>query len=293
VWRINSQTKLKDKASSNVSPANTNLTDSLFFVNYKKDAITANVGVIPLGFLPYASSDSYDTAYGAGADATYTIGDVTVAAGYVDKMFNSITTSHDVYTLGAIYKNKDLGSAQLWYARVTNVLKYDVMLLTDIKIPETGVGVKLDYAQSKLTTANADNHNFYNIALTANVAGLDAKVGFAKTNDNKGKINTDSHSKIGTTAGELRYNIANKTDAKSLYAKAGYNVTKAAKVFVAYNHISQDVKYGDGNSNEYEVGAKYKVNKKFGISGYYDVLNMKDSTQTDQKEARVEFKYSF
>jgi hypothetical protein len=296
VWRINSQTKLKDKASSNVSPANTNLTDSLFFVNYKKDAITANVGVIPLGFLPYASSDSYDTAYGAGADATYTIGDVTVAAGYVDKMFNSITTSHDVYTLGAIYKNKDLGSAQLWYARVTNVLKYDVMLLTDIKIPETGVGVKLDYAQSKLNKnmlANAKNHLFYNLALTANVAGVDAKIGYAATNDNKGKINTNDDSEIGQTAGELRYNIANMTDAKSLYAKLGYDVTEATNVYVAYNNISQDNKKGNGDSNEYEVGAKYKVNKKFGVSGYYDYLDMDNKAVADQTEARVEFKYSF
>jgi hypothetical protein len=229
------------------------------------------------------------------------LGDVTLAAGYVDHMWNisksidpSKQISNDVYTLGAIYKNKDLGSAQLWYAKITNALKYDVMLMTNLNIlKDQGIGVNIDIAQSKFDDENADSHNFFNIALTAKVSGIDAKIGFAKTNKNDGVINTSDDSAIGTTAGELRYNIANMTDTKSLYAKAGYNVTEAANVYVAYDNISQDVKYGDGNSNEYEVGAKYKVNKKFGVSGYYDYLDMDNKAVADQTEARVEFKYSF
>jgi hypothetical protein len=307
VWRVNAEQNFKTKATENnntfagdnsgLDASNRNVTNSLFFVNYAKDGIGANIGIIPLGFLPYASSDSWGTAHGAGADATYTIGDVTLAAGYVDQIWKAKgVDAQDIYTVGAIYKNKEVGSAQLWYAKVTNVLKYDVMLLTNIKIPETGVGVKLDYAQSKKTAANSDDHSYYNLAVTAKVAGVNAIVGYAKTNKNDGVINTSDDSKIGTTTGALRYNIANMTDAKSLYAKAGYNVTEAANVFVAYNHISQNQdtkKTRKGDSNEYEVGAKYKVNKKFGISGYYDVLNMREDSETDKKEARVEFKYSF
>jgi predicted porin len=294
VWRINAQQDFQTQRTHD-DGKRSDLGQSLFFLNYAKDGIGANVGVIPLGFLPYASSDSFSTAHGAGADATYTIGDVTLAAGYVDHMWNiskkinsNKQIDNDVYTLGAIYKNKEIGSAQLWYARIADLLDYDAMLLTDIKIPG-GFGVKFDYGQSKLTTAGAKSHKYANLAFTAKIAGVNAIVGAAKTNDRAGKINTSADSKIGTTAGELRHNVANMTNAKSLYAKAGYNVTKAANVFVAYDNIKAD----EGDSNEYEVGAKYKVNKKFGISGYYDILNMSDNSATDQQEARVEFKYSF
>jgi hypothetical protein len=293
VWRINAQQDFHTKRTD-ASGKRSDLEQSLFFLNYAKDGIGANVGVIPLGFLPYASSDSWGTAHGAGVTATYSISDVTLAAGYVDQIWKAKgVTNQDIYTAGVIYKNKDLGSAQLWYATVADVLDYDAMLLTNIKVPDTGVGVKLDYAQSKLTTAGAKSHKYANLALTANVAGVDAIVGYAKSGANEGTINTSDDSKIGQTAGALRYNIANMTDAKSLYAKLGYDVTEATNVFVAYDHISQDVKYGDGDSNEYEVGAKHKVNKKFGISGYYDVLSYADSAATDKQEARVEFKYSF
>jgi len=294
VWRVNAQQDFKTKAEKTVSASNRNVTNSLFFVNYKKDAVSANVGIIPLGFLPYASSDSWSTAHGAGADATYTVGDVTLAAGYVDHIFNASIAEQDVYTVGAIYNNKEYGSAQLWYARVTNTLKYDVMLLTNLNIlKDYGIGVNFDIAQSKLNAANADNHLFYNIALTTNVAGVDAKIGYAATNDKLGVINTSDDSKIGQTTGALRYNIANFTDAKAIYAKLGYNVTAATNVYAAYDHINQDKKNGDGSSNEYEVGASHKINKKFTVSGYYDYLDMSENTAIDKQEARVEFKYSF
>jgi hypothetical protein len=270
----------------------TGLTDSLFFVNYKKDAIAANIGVVPLGFLPYASSDSWGTAHGAGADATYTLNDnLTLAAGYVDQIWNAKNvSSQDIYTVGAIYKNKDLGSAQLWYATVVDTLKYDVMLMTKLNVlKDQGIGVNIDIAQSKSDDKNADSHNFFNIALTGKVSGADVKVGYAATNDKKGVINTSGDSKIGKTAGELRHNVANLTNATAIYAKAGYKLDKATKVFVAYDNISAN----EGDSNEYEVGAKYKVNKKFGISGYVDYLDNAGSAANDTTEARVEFKYSF
>jgi hypothetical protein len=307
VWRINASTDYNTQRTEagihtgggvNSKTDENNVNDSLFYLNYAKDGIGANIGVIPLGFLPYASSDSFTDAYGAGADATYTIGDITLAVGYVDQIWNASSVgvdNQDIYTVGAIYKNKDLGSAQAWYARVAGVLDYDAMLLTDIKIPG-GFGVKFDYAQSKLTTANADDHSYYNLAVTAKVAGVNAIVGYAGTNDKGGVINTSADSKIGNTVGELRHNIANETDVDSIYLKVGYDVTKAANVFVAYNNISQNqdaAKTRNGDSNEYEVGAKYKVNKKFAISGYYDVLDMSNDSKTDQQEARVEFKYSF
>jgi hypothetical protein len=291
VWKVNAGEDAKTTNKSVVKdPKISDLGQSLFFLNYKKDAIAANVGIAPLGFLPYASGDSY----GAGANAAYTLNDnLTLAAGYVDQIWNADSVgvdAQDIYTLGAIYKNKDLGTAQAWYATVVDTLKYDVMLLTNLNIlKDQGIGVNIDIAQSKSDDKNADSHNFFNIALTAKVSGADVKVGYAATNDKKGVINTHDDSKIGQTAGALRYNVANMTNAKSLYAKAGYKLDKVTNVFVAYDNISAD----EGDSNEYEVGAKYKVNKKFAISGYYDILDMGASSATDKQEARVEFKYSF
>jgi len=266
VWRVNAQQNFNTKATENNKTfagdntgynkkSNRNLTNSLFFVNYAKGAVTANVGIIPLGFLPFASSDSFTTGHGAGADATYKISNVTLAAGYVDQMWNSVSGAKDVYTLGAIYKNEDVGNAQLWYARVTNLLKYDVMLMTNLNVlKDYGIGVNFDVAQSKLTTTGADNHKFVNLALTSNVAGLDAKIGYAATNNVKGAINTSDDSVIGAVPCELRDNVANMTDAKSLYAKVGYNIDEATNVFVAYNHIKNTFKKGEdkskGNSNE-------------------------------------------
>jgi hypothetical protein len=319
VWRVHSQTDLYNTGDDTVykgkkptvdengnvisvdksKTSKTGLTDSLFFVNYKKDAIAANIGVVPLGFLPYASSDSWGTAHGAGATATYTTGDITLAAGYVDRMFNSEVDNDDVYTAGAIYKNKEIGSAQFWYFKVDHAVNNGLVLMTNLNVVK-GVSVAFDVAQAKKDEKDAKTkpqvHRYYNLALNAKVSGISAKVGAAKTNDRAGIINTSVDSKIGNTVGELRHNIANETDAKSLYAKLGYDVTEAAKVFVAYNNISQNQdtkKTRNGDSNEYEVGAKYKVNKKFGISGYYDVLNMSNDLKTDKQEARVEFKYSF
>ncbi len=299
VWRVNAQQDAKTTNKKLLNPHkkvgdkgfNRNVTNSLFFLNYKKDAVAANVGIVPLGFLPYASSDSWGTAHGAGADATYTLNDnLTLAAGYVDQMFNSITGANDVYTVGAIYKDKNLGTAQVWYAQVTDVLDYDVMLMTNLNIlKDQGIGVNIDIAQSKESKKGSDSHNFFNISFTGKVSGADVKIGYAATNDKKGVINTSDDSKIGTTAGELRHNVANLTDATAVYAKAGYNVTKAANVFVAYDNITAD----EGDSNEYQVGAKYKVNKKFGISGYVDYLDNDGSAANDTTEARVEFKYSF
>jgi hypothetical protein len=295
VWRVNAQQNFKTTNKAVVGGSRSDLGQSLFFLNYKKDAIAANVGIVPLGFLPYASSDSWGTAHGAGADATYTLNDnLTLAAGYVDQIWNAKkVSSQDIYTLGAIYKDKNLGTAQAWYATVVDTLKYDVMLMTNLNIlKDQGIGVNIDIAQSKYDDAvvkNADSHNFFNISFTGKVSGADVKVGYAATNDKAGVINTHDDSKIGQTTGALRYNVANLTDATAVYAKAGYKLDKATKVFVAYDNISAD----EGDSNEYEVGAKHKVTKKFGISGYVDYLDNDGSAANDTTEARVEFKYSF
>jgi predicted porin len=88
-------------------------------------------------------------------------------------------------------------------------------------------------------------------------------------------------------------NIANEKNAKALYATLGYDITDALNISAGYTNISQDKNDGDGDSNEYEIATSYQINKKFAISAYYDVLDMKQSSATDQQEGQVEFEYDF
>jgi hypothetical protein len=298
VWRVNAQQNFKDKASSNVSASNRNLTDSLFYLNYANNGLIANVGVVPLGALPFASSDSWSTAHGAGVVAMYNAGNgLTVAGGWVDHIFNAENDPNpaaDVYTAGAIYANDAFGSAQVWDYHVTDVIKNAFLVMTNLNfLKDYGVGIKADYATSKLDSTGASNHNYYKIALTGSAAGFSGELGYAATNDKAGVIATSDDAVIGQIPMELRYNVANMTDVDVWYANVGYNVDEKTNVWASYASIDQSQNAGNDDSNEFDVGGSYKFNKKFGLSAYYANLDMDQAASTDQQEVRVELKYSF
>jgi hypothetical protein len=298
VWRVHAQTNVKDKAASTVSTAGTTgLGDSLFFLNYANNGLIVNAGVVPLDALPYASSDPYTTAHGAGVVAMYNAGNgLTVAGGWVDHLFNP-SIANDVYTAGVIYSNDQYGSAQVWDYHVTNLIKNAFIVMADLNVlKDYGVGVKADFATSKLDDsilANADNHNYYRIALTGNVSGIDAELGYAATNDKVGVIATSDDAVIGQIPMELRYNVANMTDVNVWYGKLGYNIDEKTNIWASYASIDQSKKAGNDDSNEFDIGAGYKFNKKFGANVYYANLDMDQATSTDQQEVRAEFRYNF
>jgi len=299
VWRVDAQQNFKDKASSNVSASTRNLTDSLFYLNYANNGLIVNAGVVPLAAVPFASSDSWSTAHGAGVVALYNVGNgLTVAGGFVDHLFNADLVGgdipNDIYTAGIIYSNDQFGSAQIWDYHVTDVIKNAFIVMSNLNfLKDQGIGIKADYATSKLDQTGADNHNYYRIALNANVSGVDGEIGYASTNDKAGKIATSVDAKIGQIPMELRYNVANLTDVDVWYAKLGYKVDEKTKVWASYANVDQSDKAGNNDSDEFDVGGSYKFNKKFGLSAYYANLNMDKATATDKQEVRVELKYSF
>jgi len=79
------------------------------------------------------------------------------------------------------------------------------------------------------------------------------------------------------------YNIANTTDEKAIYGKIGYNVDAKTNVYVSYVTT-------DNLGDDLTFGAKYKYNKKLGLSAYY---SMKTDSAADNNEFRAEAKYSF
>ncbi len=318
VWRISDQTDVRDRATSNVKAAvDPTLNDNLFFLKYSANGLNAIVGKIPV-MTPITSADSFTTAHGAGAIATYTVGGgLTFAAGYVDAVKNAQAKaieggsyvgqviSNDIYTAAAIYSNKAFGNAQLWYFHATSLIDYEYVARLNVNLlKDYGVALHVDGAVSNLDDDVAaalqgnnsdDSHTYYNVSASYKANGLSAKLGWAQTNDKVGVVTTSMDAPIdavGTTA--QRYSIANLTDAAMAYAKIGYNVNTKTNVYVAGANIHDLAKE---NSAEYQVGAKYKFNKKFGVHAYYSVLDYSDDAEktglSDNNEFRFEAKYKF
>lgn len=289
VWRVNAQTNVKDKASSTVSTdGTTGLGDSLFYLNYANNGLIANVGVVPLGSLPFASSDPYTTANGPGVVAMYNAGNgFTVAGGWVDHLDNVYglgygdtrsyltlaqkdfgiaqdnTIPNDVYTAGIIYSNDQYGSVQLWDYTATDLIKNAFLATAKLNIlKDYGIGVKLAYGTSELEdhialgngkaidNLNYDNHDFWQVELNGKVANVDALVGYAGTNDKDGVIVTSSDATFGAIPVELIKNVANMTDVNVYYGKLAYNVTEKANVWGADAYIDQDTDNGANANND-------------------------------------------
>jgi len=88
--------------------------------------------------------------------------------------------------------------------------------------------------------------------------------------------------------------IANLTDAKSIYAKAGYDVTDSANVYAAYAAIEQGKDAGDNDYSEIVLGGSYKYTKKMKLSAYYSIKDGKNGAKDDDNNKfGFEAKYSF
>ena len=340
VWRVSDQTDVRDRATSNrMAKVDVTLLDNLFFLKYSANGLNAIVGKIPVA-TPITSADPQTTAHGAGAIATYNVGNgLTVAAGYVDALTNvddvvlgektvyslnpntgvveadtvkvaPKTVSNDIYTAAAIYSNEAFGDAQVWYFNATGLIDYEWVARLNLNLlKDYGVALHLDGAISNLDDDVADSlgntaddsHTYYNVSAKFAMDQFCAKLGWAQTNDKVGVVELSVDSPIaavGTTA--QRYAIANDTDAAMLYGKAGYQVDPKTNVYVAAANIHDQAK---ANSAEYVLGGSYKVNKKFGLSAYYSVLDYSDDAEAvkvkgkqkyiDNNEFRFEAKYTF
>ncbi|QCI28813.1 major outer membrane protein [Caminibacter pacificus] len=303
VWRVSDQTDVRDRSTSNIkADVDVTLLDNLFFLKYSNNGLNAIVGKIPV-LTPITSADPQTTAHGAGAIATYNVGNgLTVAAGYVDALTNvddtplGKTISNDIYTAAAIYSNDAFGTAQVWYFNATSLLDYDWVFVGDFNVlKDYGLALHVDAATGKLDGAS-DAHNYYHVSVKGQMDQFCGKIGFAQTNDKPGVVELSVDSPIAAIAPTaLRYSIANMTDATAVYAKVGMKVDPKTSVYVGATNIHNAAKE---NSAEYIGGASYQMTKKLAFSAYYDYLNYSsDATAknglVDQNEFRFEAKYSF
>ena len=326
VWRISDQSDVRDRSTAlwkdpnhtdpttgapkTYASVDTNVLDNLMFLKYSANGLNAIVGKIPV-MTPITSADPQTTAHGAGAIATYNVGNgLTVAAGYVDALTNvddtplGKTISNDIYTAAAIYSNEAFGDAQVWYFNATGLIDYEWVARLNLNLlKDYGVALHADGAISNLDDDVAaslgntkdDSHTYYNVSATYAMDQFCAQLGWAQTNDKVGVVELSVDSPIAAVAPTAqRYAIANDTDAAMLYGKVGYNVDAKTNVYVAAANIHDAAK---ANSGEYVVGGSYKLNKKFGVSAYYSVLNYSNDAEkagnVDNNEFRFEAKYTF
>ena len=251
------------------------------YMSYSNGPVNAIVGKIPV-MTPVTSSDPASPGHGAGAIASYNVGNgLTLAGAYVDALTNEgFTVGNTVYAAAAIY-NSDMFSGQAWYFHATNLIKNLYTLQATVK-PIAGLTLHGDFASSKLDDAveeNADNKTYFNISAKYAANGFCGKIGYASTNDKDGIIDLSGATDWGDApiAAVLpvanRYNIANLTDTDAYYAKLGYNVNAKTKIYAAYAKVDQSKEAGDNDSDEYKIGADYAYNKKLGFHIYYDVLD--------------------
>ena len=260
---------------------------------------SANGANVILGKIPVATSvtgHGYGEALGAGAIATYGLGNgFTVAGGWVDATDNLDqlgTTGADIAAVAALY-NSDMVSAQVWGYRVTNVAKHVYTISATVK-PMAGVALHGDYASGKLYGTNQHNHNYWNLSGSYAANGFNAKVGYASTNKKNGVVVLDNDAPISAVLGvDQVYAMANMTDTDAWYAGVGYNVDAKTHLYANYANINQSKNAGDTDDDEYMFGAKYKYNKKLAFNVLYDVLDYKRTDVGDNKEFKFEAKYIF
>jgi hypothetical protein len=284
-------------SSSNVDDS---IVNNLLFAKYSKDGLNVILGKIPVA-TSVTSADPAKPGHGAGAIATYAVNEnLTVGAAYIDALVNPQDNTglgskipNAIYAAVAVF-NADMVSGNVWYYHATNAIKSLYTVSLDVK-PMDGVKVHGDYAAGKLSEnllANAKTKSYFNVSAAFNASGIDALVGYAKTDKDAGVVELSDDAPIGAVIPTANnYNIANETDMSSIYCKLGYNVDAKTNVYVAYQHANDKTAAND-DLDEYTVGAKYKYNKKLGFHAYYDVSNFKAANE-DNNEFRFEAKYKF
>jgi len=289
------------------------INNNLLFMAYSNGPLNAIVGKIPVA-TPVTSADPAKPGHGAGAIATYKVNDkVTGAAFFVDALVNPKNNTgvkafskipNNIAGAAAIFNVANV-KGQIWYFNVNNVEDSLVTLSLDTKLPiQYDVALHLDYANGKLNSdfAKANNlddsaKNYFNIAATAKVNNVCAKLGYAYTDKHDSPVELSYDAPIGAVIPvEQYYNIANLKDTSSIYGKVGYQVDPKTNVYVAaqYQNAGSDSANKNNDLAEYTIGAKYKMTKKLGFHVYYDIADWDSkASNADNNEFRFEAKYTF
>jgi len=324
VFRNSTQTYLKYTESNDrrilktAKSVDSAMTNNLLFMNYHQDGLNAIAGKIPVA-TPITSVSPATPTHGAGAIATYNVGNgFTVAGGFVTAMKNASGDNYnytgkyinnDTYVAAGIY-GSDAVKAQVWYFHVENLLKYDAIASADLDLFKLA-GVQnnynlqfhVDFAASKLSNSSEKTKKFFNANVKGVVAGANVKVGYSHSGAEIGVIDLSNKSPLAySQAGTEQYwDMANAYDANTFYMGGCYPVLPKLKVGVAYAYThggssaSEVAGINFKNLNEYAVKAHYAYNKKLSFEGYYDYANFsgKGSSVNNKGELRLTALYKF
>ena len=346
VFRNSTQTYIKHTESNDgrvdASTVDSTMVNNLLFMKYSNGGLNLMAGKLPVA-TPITSVDPATPSHGAGAIASYNLGNgFTVAAAYVEALkhaspyspewaespkINSDTydyagnvINNDVYALAGMYKGDGV-DAQLWYFKVENLLKHDVILSANVDISQLAnldgvkLGVHFDYANSKLDDTAIDavgaklagtsidtayengdydtgNKAFYNINVEAGMDMADVRVGYAKTNKKIGVIDLSVDSPLANSQAATYndYDIANYTDTHMYYADVTFKPMDKVSATLAYSHIKNKVV--DDKNKDWTAKVTYSYNKKLSFEALYDHTKW-DSDKDATKTVRIEAKYKF
>ena len=190
VFRNSTQTFLKHTESNDgrvdVGTVDSTVSNNLLFMKYSNNGLNLIAGKIPVA-TPITSVDPATPSHGAGAVATYSLGNgFTVAGAYVEAIKNASAYSpeladlnssefgkdtynytgnpinNDIYALAGMYQGNGV-DVQLWYFKIENLLKHDAILSGNVDISKLAnldgvkLGVHFDYANSKLDDTAEDD----------------------------------------------------------------------------------------------------------------------------------------
>ena len=317
VWRTSVQSDNYSDATAptdHKSDGDGMLKSNLLFLNYKYGNFGLIGGKIPVK-TPITSADPATPAHGAGLIATFQpVEGLTLAGGWVDKLVHASTDDdayvgkvldRDIFTVAGSYEAKNKNwKAELWLFRITKALTYDAVFRAFYKYPVGNgefVKISADYAQAKNDEhidAEKNTHRYYHIGVEGKVAGFNAGAGYAGTNKKAGAVELSEDSPLANVLPvEQRYSIANDTDTKAWYLKAGYDVNPQISLGAGFAKVWQGKEYGDVDSIEWKVGGTYKYNNKVSFNAYFDDLvysaNANKAGHPNNQEIRLEALYKF
>ena len=312
VFRNSTQTFIKHTESNNgdvdAGTVDSTMLNNLLFVKYTNNGLNAIVGKIPVA-TPITSVDPATPSHGAGAIATYSLGNgFTVAAAYVEALknasahspewgesFNDDTYSYignvinnDVYALAGMYKGNGI-DAQLWYFKIENLLKHDAILSVNADVSKLAnldgvkLGVHFDYANSKLDDTAKD-------AIGAKLAGTDIADAYDDGNYDAGsKAFYNINVKAGMDMAEVRVGYA-KTNKKigviDLSKDSPLASNQAATL--SYNDIANFT-----DANMYYADVTFKpIDKVSATLAYSHIKSKVDDDKNKDWTAKVSYAYN-
>jgi hypothetical protein len=257
---------------------------------------TAGKTSVTAGQMAIKTPISGADAYGTGALALSSMGNVTLAAGYFlnSDSTDTLADNMDITAAAAIGSFGPV-NAQAWYFNVEDAL--DSLVFTQVDGKVGPVSVKAQYAVAStdkdLNDAGVSKDGYFTgIEVAAKVANIDLSAGY-------------------TTRGDVADSAPVTVEYDASYIGTGENLETeqdagADTVFVAastsFGAISAGIEYSDQEISETKTESKetvlragYKMSKNFKVSTFYSMLetDVNGANTVDSDHARLEVKYSF